>query len=99
VSGDGFFVYKNVTATGVTTISISQYALLHSLVVNQPSTAAANATIYASSTTASAPFVIASPQLNGISNTDYVYDCECQNGITLEVGSAATPINLTVIYR
>lgn len=99
MGGDGFFVYKNLTATGVSTISISQFGLLHSIVVNQLSTAAATAAIYNATTTAAAPNIIATVQLNAVSNTDYVYDCEFSNGLTVEIGSAATPINVTVIYR
>ena len=98
--GDSFWVYKNLTATGVSTISISQFGILHGIVVNQLSTAAATMGLYDNaSTTAAAPFVIGTVQLNAVSNTDYVYDCEFKNGLTVSIGSAATPIDITIIYR
>lgn len=97
--GDSFFLYKNLTATGVSTISISGFGLLHGVVVNQYSTAAATMAIYDATTTAAAPFIIGTAQLNAVNGTDFIYDCEFANGLTVSIGAAATPINITVIYR
>lgn len=98
--GDSYWNYKNLTATGVSTISISQFGILHGVVVNQLSTAAATMGIYDnSSTTAAAPFVIGTVQLNAVSNTDYVYDALYKNGLVVSIAAAATPIDVTVIFR
>ncbi len=97
--GDGFFIYKNITATGVSTISISQYGLLHSVVLNQYSTAAAVMTIYDATTTSGSPPIIGTPNLIGAQSTDYVYDCEYANGLTVNIAAGATPCNITIIYR
>lgn len=95
--GEGFFNYKNLTATGISTVSISQAGLLHGVIVNNKSTAAALMTIYDSTTTVAAPQIgivdLAAPAM------DYLYDIQFKNGLTVDVGSAATPINITIMYR
>lgn len=94
-----FFVYKNLTATGVSTVSISQFGILHSVVINQLSTAVATMGIYDnSSTTAAAPNIIGTVQLNAVANTDYLYDVEFKNGLTVSIAAAATPIDITIVY-
>lgn len=55
--------------------------------------------IYDATTTAAAPFIIGTAQLNAVNGTDFIYDCEFANGLTVSIGAAATPINITVIYR
>lgn len=97
---DSYFHYKNLTATGTSTISISQAGILHGIVVNQLSTAAATMGIYDNpTTTAAAPNIIGTVQLNAVNGTDYIYDCEFKNGLTVSIGSAATPIDITIVYR
>lgn len=100
-----FFVSKHIAATGVTTVSISQYANLHGVVMNQLSTASAttttglvtvyNATTTAASTDASV-IAIFNPAASGVA--DYIYDCEMPAGITLQVGSAVAPLDMTITY-
>jgi hypothetical protein len=102
---DGFFNAKHVTSTGATVVSISQGGILHGIVYNQLATNAVTAstgliTVYDSTTTAasSAGSVIGIIGLTaGI--PEYVYDCIYMNGLTIQVGSGVTPVDLTVIYR
>ena len=103
--GDGFFVYKHVNSTGVQSISISQAGLLHGIVFNQLATNAVTAstglvTIYDSTTTAAST----SPTVIGIIGVtagipEYIYDCEFMNGLTLQVGSGVTPLDISVVFR
>lgn len=96
--GEGFFNYKNITTTGVNVVSISQGGLLHGIIVNQVSTAAAaTMAIYDATTTAAAPFIIGTVNLSTVA-MDYLYDVEFQNGLTVVV-TAATPTNITIMYR
>ena len=97
--------YKHVTATGVSTVSISQFGQLHGIVMNQLSTAAGTAstgqiTIYDATTTAAStsPTVIGiiNPAASGVA--DYVYDCLYANGLTIQVGSAVAPVEFTIVY-
>lgn len=97
--GDSYWLYKNLTATGVSTISISQGAILHGVVVNQYSTAAATMAVYDATTTAASPNIVGTPQLNAVNGTDFIYDCVLTNGLTVSIGAAATPINVTITYR
>jgi hypothetical protein len=102
---DGFFNFKHVNSTGATVVSISQGGILHGIVYNQLATNAVTAstgliTVYDSTTTAasSAGSVIGIIGLTaGI--PEYVYDCIYMNGLTIQVGSGVTPVDLTVIYR
>ena len=102
---DGFFNFKHVSGTGVSTISISQGGILHGIVFNQLATNAVTAstgliTIFDSTTTAasSAANVLGIVGLTaGI--PEYIYDCIYMNGLTIQVGSGVTPVDLTVIYR
>lgn len=95
---EGFFHYKNITATGVSTISISQAGLLHGVIINNVSTAAATMAIYDATTTAAAPFIIGTVNIASAA-MDYLYDAEFKNGLTVEVATAATPTNITILYR
>jgi hypothetical protein len=102
---DGFFNAKHVTSTGATVVSVSGGGILHGIVYNQLATNAVTAstgliTIFDSTTTAasSAGSVIGIIGLTaGI--PEYVYDCIYMNGLTIQVGSGVTPVDLTVIYR
>jgi hypothetical protein len=102
---DGFFNAKHVTSTGATVVSINPGGILHGIVYNQLATNAVTAstgliTVYDSTTTAasSAGSVIGIIGLTaGI--PEYVYDCIFQNGLTIQVGSGVTPVDLTVLYR
>jgi hypothetical protein len=100
------YIYKHVTGTGVSTISISQYGILYGIVMNQLSTASATAstgliTVYDATTTAAST----SPTVVGILNpastgvADWIYDVEYANGLTVQVGSGVTPLDFTIIYR
>lgn len=103
--GEGIFNYAHVASTGVSTISISQAGALHSIVFNQLATNAVSAstgltTIYDSTTTAAST----SPTVIGIIGLvagipEYIYDIQYRNGLTLQVGSGVTPIDITVCYR
>lgn len=99
------FNFKHVNATGVTTISISQYGQLHGIVMNQLSTTAATAstgllTIYNGTTTAASTdgsvIGICNPASTGVA--DWIYDCLTPNGLTLQVGSGVTPVDITVSF-
>lgn len=100
-----FFNAKHVTSTGVSSISVSGGGLLHGIVFNQLATNAVTAstgliTIYDSTTTAAstAASVIGIIGLtSGI--PEYIYDVVFQNGLTLQVGSAVAPLDLTVTFR
>jgi hypothetical protein len=101
-----YWIQKHITATGVSTVSISQVGILHGIVMNQPSTAAATAstgqiTIYDAITTAASTHtsVIAIVSPATTANTDYIYDCEYMTGLTIQVGSAVAPVEFSVLYR
>ena len=103
--GDGFFNYQHVATTGATVISVNQAGLLHGIVFNQLATNAVTAstgltTIFDSTTTAAST----SPTVIGIIGVtagipEYIYDIQFKNGLTLQVGSGVTPIDITVCYR
>jgi hypothetical protein len=102
----GYWIQKHITATGVSTVSISAAGILHGVVFNQVSTAAATAstglvTVYDATTTAASTDArvigIVSPATTA--STDYIYDCEYMNGLTIQVGSAVAPLDITVLYR
>ena len=102
---DGFFNYAHVTTTGANVISVNGGGLLHGIVFNQLATNAVTAstgltTIFDSTTTAAST----SPTVIGIigvtaSAFEYLYDIEFKNGLTLQVGSGVTPIDITVSFR
>ncbi len=103
--GDGFFNYQHVNSTGVQSISVNGAGLLHAIVFNQLATNAVTAstgltTIYDSTTTAAST----SPTVIGIIGIvagipEYVYDVQFKNGLTLQVGSGVTPLDITVAFR
>ncbi len=103
--GDGFFNYAHVNSTGVNAISINGAGLLHAIVMNQLATNAVTAStgltsIFDSTTTASstAGTVIGIiGQVAGIA--EYIYDLQFKNGLTLQVGSGVTPLDITVVFR
>jgi len=98
--------YKRITSTGATVVSISQMGMLHGVTLNQQSTAGATSTtnmigIYDSTTTfaaSSASGVIANVQANNSGVGDYIFDVLYANGLTIAVGSAVSPVDITVIY-
>jgi hypothetical protein len=107
-----FFIYKHITATGFTNIcgpnrtdvGVNYVGLLHGLVLNQYSTAAGSTslvTIIDGTTTAasSAANVIAIASTAGVNSTDYIYDLEFMNGLSIVIGGGATPVDVTVVYR
>jgi hypothetical protein len=100
------YIYKHITGTGVSTISISGYGILWGVVLNQLSTVSGTAstgqiTVYDATTTAAStsPTVIGilNPASSGVA--DWIYDVEYVNGLTIQVGSAVAPLDFTVIYR
>ena len=97
------FNYKRIAATGVTTISISNMGTLHGVVLNQQSTVAASSSlvsIYDSTTTsAGTGSLLAVIQVANAGVGDYIYDCLYTNGLTVNVPSGTTPIDLTVVFR
>jgi hypothetical protein len=102
---EGFFNYQHVNSTGVNAISVNGAGLLHAIVFNQLATNAVTAstgltTIYDSTTTAAStsPTVIGIiGQVAGI--PEYIYDIQFKNGLTLQVGSGVTPLDITVAFR
>ncbi len=99
------FNFKHITATGVSTISISGYGMLHGVVLNQLSTGAVTSstgqiTIYNGTTTAASTdgsvLAICNPALSGV--PEWIYDALCSNGITLQVGSAVAPVDFTIMF-
>lgn len=103
--GEGFFNYFHVNSTGVQSISVNAAGLLHGIVYNQLATNAVTAstglmTVYDSTTTAAST----SPTVIGIVGVtagipEYIYDIEFKNGLTLQVGSGVTPLDITVAFR
>ncbi len=102
---EGFFNYFHVNSTGVQSISVNAAGILHAIVFNQLATNAVTAStgltsIYDSTTTASstAGTVIGIiGQVAGI--PEYIYDLQFKNGLTLQVGSGVTPLDITVVFR
>ena len=99
------FNFKHVVSTGVTTKTISQFGMLHGVVLNQLSTGATTATgglvtIYNGTTTAASTdasvLAICNPALTGV--PEWIYDALCSNGITLQIGSVVAPIDLTIMF-
>lgn len=99
------YVFKRITGTGVTTISISQYGMLHGVTMNQLSTGSTTATtglvtIYNNTTTAAATDAsvvgVFNPGATGVA--DYFYDAEMPTGLTIQVGSVVAPVDMTVTY-
>lgn len=80
--------------------------MLHGITLNQQSTAAATSTtnmigIFDSTTTyaaSSTAFVIANVQANNAGVGDYIFDVLYGRGLTINVGSAVSPVDITVIY-
>jgi hypothetical protein len=103
--GDSLFNYAHVTTTGANVISINGGGALHSVVFNQLATNAVTAstgltTIFDSTTTAAST----SPTVIGIIGLvagipEYIYDLQFKNGLTLQVGSGVTPLDITVTFR
>lgn len=102
---EGFFHYKHVATTGVSTISISQGGLLHGIVFNQLATNAVTnstglATIYDATTTAASTDASVIGIIGIVAGIpEYVYDVQFRNGLTIQVGSGVTPIDITVAFR
>ena len=99
-----YWKHKHVQSTGVTTVSISSGVLLHGFVLNQKSTAATSTslvTIYDATTTlaSTAAGVVGICDIVGVSAADYMYDAELDNGLVINVGAGAAPVDLTVLYR
>ena len=105
------FNFKRVTATGVTAISISGYGMLHGVVLNQQNTtpgttvtaqvASVNLmTVYNGTTTAASTdaSVMAICQLSNAGIGEYIYDALMSQGITVQVGSAVSPIDIAILY-
>lgn len=99
------FVFKRINSTGVTTVSISGFGMLHGVTMNQLSTGSTTAsgglvTIYAGTTTAAStdPTVVGiiNPGASGVA--DYFYDAEMPAGITIQVGGVVAPVDMTVTY-
>ena len=93
------FPYIRVTSTGSNTLSISQGMILHAIVLNQQSTVAATstanqATVYDATTNSGK--VVGVIQLNNAGVGDYLYDIVLTNGLTLQVGTAASPVDITI---
>ena len=103
--GNDYFNYQHVTTTGANVISINQAGILHAIVFNQLATNAVTAStgltsIFDSTTTAAStsPTVIGIiGQVAGI--PEYIYDLQFKNGLTLQVGSGVTPLDITVVFR
>lgn len=99
------FNYKHLNATGVSTISISGYGMLHGLVLNQLSTGSTAATtglitIYNATTTAASTdasvLAIVNPSASGVA--DWIYDALLSNGLTIQIGSVVAPVDFTVTF-
>lgn len=98
------YPFQRVTATGTAVLSISQGGILHAIVLNQQSTAASTAannfiTVYdntAANTTVNGSKIIGVIQANNAGVADYVYDCIFNIGLTLGVGSAVSPVDITI---
>ncbi len=103
--------FKHVISTGVTTVSISQFGMLHGVVINQQDLTAGTVstlqsatphmmTIYDGTTTAAstATNIIGICMLSNSGIADYIYDCVYSSGLTLQVGSSAAPVDFTIIY-
>lgn len=97
--------FKRINATGVNTMSISGYGMLHGVTMNQLSTGSTAATtglvtIYNATTTAASTDAsvvgIFNPGASGVA--DYFYDCLLSNGLTIQVGSVVAPIDMTVTF-
>jgi hypothetical protein len=97
--------YKHLNATGVSTISISNYGMLHGLVLNQLSTGSTAATtglitIYNATTTAASTdasvVAIVNPASTGVA--DWIYDALMSNGLTVQIGSVVAPIDFTITF-
>ncbi len=102
---EGFFHYKHVVSTGVTTIAVSQGGLLHGIVFNQLATNAVTAstgltTIYDATTTAASTDASVIGIIGIVAGIpEYIYDVQFKNGLTLQVGSGVTPLDITVSFR
>lgn len=102
---EGFFHYKHINSTGVSTISISQAGLLHGIVFNQLATNAVTnstglATIYDATTTAASTDASVIGIIGIVAGIpEYVYDVQFRNGLTIQVGSGVTPLDITVAFR
>jgi hypothetical protein len=105
------FNFKHLTATGVTTISISGYGMLHGVVLNQQNTTPGTTvtaqvatvnlmTIYNGTTTAASTdaSVVGICQLSNTGIGEYIYDCLLSNGLTIQVGSAVSPVDYTISF-
>lgn len=97
--------YKHLNSTGVSTISISNYGMLHGLVLNQLSTGSTAATtglitIYNATTTAASTdasvVAIVNPASTGVA--DWIYDALMSNGLTVQIGSVVAPIDFTITF-
>ena len=100
--GEGFFRYSHVTSTGVSAISINEGAILHGIVLNQVSTAAASTSlcsVYDSTTTSATAKLIAIIDTTRTGISDYIYDVVCKEGITLNIGGSAAPVDISVAFR
>ena len=98
--GDRAYRYKRITSSGDTVVSISKDVDLHAIIINRQSTAAVSTsqvTIYANSTAAGSS-VVGIISLNNPSSPDFVYDVICENGITVTVDAAGSPIDFTVAF-
>lgn len=94
------FRYKRIAASGDAVVSISKDVCLHAIIINRQSTAAVSTsqvTVYANST-ASGSSTVAIISLNNPSSPDFIYDVICENGISVTVDAAASPIDFTVAF-
>lgn len=99
------FNFVHMNATGVNTISISNFGMLHGITLNQLSTGSTAATtglvtIYNATTTAASTdksvLAIVNPASSGV--PDWIYDVVMSNGITIQIGSVVAPIDMTVMF-
>jgi hypothetical protein len=100
-----------VSGPGRTDVGMSYFGQLHGVVINQQDLAAGTVatlqtatthmlTIYNGTTTAAStsPTVIGICQLSNSGVGEYIYDCLTPNGLTLQVGSAVAPVDITVSF-
>jgi hypothetical protein len=103
--------YKHLNATGVSTISLSNFGMLHGIVLNQQNTTPGTTvtaqvatvnlmTIYDGTTTAAstATNIIGICQLSNAGIGEYIYDALYANGLTIQIGGSVSPVDITVSY-